>query len=91
MEPETDVKSEKLFNTPEQELSFKLLQAKSSRDILNVLGKEQADLITPTMLFLVVYCYSKFGSPSDAAILPHLHTVVRNVDSLDDSSLVKLY
>lgn len=91
VESETDVPAEKLFNTPEQELSFKLLQGKSTQDILNVLSAEQPDKLTPAMLFLVVYCYSKFGSPCDPTMLPHLQTVIRHADQLDDASLVKLY
>ena len=89
--PETEDKSEKLFNTPEQELSFKLLQGKGSQDILKVLNEEQPDKLTPAMLFLVVYCYSKFANPCDAVMLPHPRKVVKSVDTLDDASLVKLY
>jgi len=43
------------------------------------------------MLFLVVYCYSKFASPCDGAMLPHLRTVMSSTEKLDDVSLVKLY
>jgi len=43
------------------------------------------------MLFLVVYCYSKFASPCDAVMLPNLRTVLKNASELDDVSLVRLY
>lgn len=53
------------FKTLEQQLSLKLLQTKNDKEVIELLKKQKPEDLTPDILFLFLYSYAKFSSPTN--------------------------